>query len=128
MTEPPMPHDPYAESEDAVERSTFNRMCVDVGGPLEAIAGTLVLWSRMAPPQGSYSKMLAIYANEVRQAATALARLSAPVTDVELDDAAVAVEAIALVNFEDSEPRSARKLTQRIVRAALTAHRAGRGM
>lgn len=59
--------------EDAGERLQFDCLVKQFGNPLDAIAATLDIWSRMAPPQGSYGKSLAIYSNEVAKAATALA-------------------------------------------------------
>ena len=55
--------------EDPEERRAFDsdaRLC---GGPLQAIAVALTIWSRAAPSQGSYGKILAIYANECMKAA-----------------------------------------------------------
>lgn len=64
----------------------------------------------------------------LREAATALARLSAPVTEEEVEAAAEAIETLAIVGFQENQPKSAREMTRRIARAALAAHRAGRGM
>ncbi len=47
----------------------FDHQARLVGGPLQAIALALTIWSRSAPPTGSYGKVLAIYANECRRAA-----------------------------------------------------------
>lgn len=58
--------------EDPEERAMFDQFCRRLGGPLRAVASGLSAASAMAPQQGSYAKMLAIYANEVAKAADAL--------------------------------------------------------
>lgn len=55
--------------EDLEERRMFDHQARLCGGPLQAIALALTIWSRAAPPQGSYGKVLAIYANECMKAA-----------------------------------------------------------
>ncbi len=58
--------------EDPEERRMFDRHAKLCGGPLQAIALALTIWSRSAPANGSYGKALAIYANECLKAATKL--------------------------------------------------------
>jgi hypothetical protein len=60
--------------EDADERRMFDSEVSRLyeGKPLAKIAATLGLWSKMAPQQGSYAKMLAIMANECASAARRL--------------------------------------------------------
>ena len=55
--------------EDTEERRMFNHQAELCGGPLQAIALALTIWSHAAPSQGSYGKVLAIYANECMKAA-----------------------------------------------------------
>lgn len=55
--------------EDPDERRMFDHQARVCGGPLQAVAMALTIWSRDAPATGSYGKMLAIYANEVMKAA-----------------------------------------------------------
>jgi hypothetical protein len=57
--------------EDADERRMFDSEVSRLydGEPLAKIAATLGLWSKMAPQQGSYAKMLAVMANECAKAA-----------------------------------------------------------
>ncbi len=55
--------------EDPEERRMFDHQAKLVGGPLQAIALALTVWSRSAPSSGSYGKVLAIYANECQRAA-----------------------------------------------------------
>lgn len=57
--------------EDPAERKSFDRT-VKIsfeGKPLLAIAQALTMLHKMAPSNGSYGKMLAIYANECAKAA-----------------------------------------------------------
>ncbi len=58
--------------EDEDERRMFDHQAELCGGPLQAVAFTLTIWSRGAPPEGSYGKVLAICANEVMHAAKRL--------------------------------------------------------
>ncbi len=58
--------------EDVDERRMFDHQAELCGGPLQAIAFALTIWSRDAPPEGSYGKVLSIYANEVMHAAKRL--------------------------------------------------------
>lgn len=55
--------------EDLDERRMFDHQAELCGGPLQAIALALTIWSRQAPSEGSYSKSLAIYVNECMKAA-----------------------------------------------------------
>lgn len=54
-------------SEDPQERASFDRSTKTLygGRPLRAIAAALTQFSKANPEQGSLSKMLAIYSNEV---------------------------------------------------------------
>ncbi len=63
--------------EDPDERRMFDHAAKRQGGPLRAIASALTIMAQMAPKEGSYGKMLAIYANECARAAD---RVSEPVT------------------------------------------------
>jgi hypothetical protein len=56
-------------TEDPDERRMFDHAAKLNGGPLRAIAAALTTMAQTAPRQGSYSKMLAIYANECARAA-----------------------------------------------------------
>lgn len=56
-------------TEDPEERRMFDQQAKLCGGPLQAIAVALTIWSHAAPPRGSYGKVLAIYANECMKAA-----------------------------------------------------------
>lgn len=71
---------PTREPEDAVERAQFNRTASNLfgGDKLVAISAALSTWSRTSPPQGSLSKVCAIYANEIADAAQRLAKFTPP--------------------------------------------------
>ena|ERR1700677_2474313 len=58
--------------EDADERRMFNSNIQTFGGPLQAVAASLTLWSQAMPQEGSLAKMCAIMANEVGRAIEAL--------------------------------------------------------
>lgn len=58
--------------EDPEERRMFDYHAEIAGGPLQAIAWALAIWSHTAPSRGSYSKVLAIYSNECLKAAARL--------------------------------------------------------
>ncbi len=47
-------------TEDLEERRMFDHQAKLVGGPLNAIAVAMSIWSSAAPPQGSYGKILAM--------------------------------------------------------------------
>lgn len=55
--------------EDPAERREFDRAVTIYGDPLRAMAATLSVWAQMAPEDGSYGKLLAIFANEAMKAA-----------------------------------------------------------
>jgi hypothetical protein len=64
------------ETEDAEHRIRFDDMCRRMEwSPLENVHQALVMASRLNPADGSYSKMTAIYANEIAAAVTELSRL-----------------------------------------------------
>jgi len=63
--------------EDAAHRADFDQFTLHYGGnPLRAVAAGLTSWAQTTPyPEGSYAKMLAIYANVVSKAAAKLDRV-----------------------------------------------------
>lgn len=66
---PPLP-------EDEQQRRIFDATAAELygGDALAQVQTALIMWSRQAPTNGSYSKMLAIFANEVAYARAALAQ------------------------------------------------------
>lgn len=54
--------------EDPDERRMFDEAVNVYGSPLAAIHANLQVMSKAAPPEGSYGKMLAIWANEIFRA------------------------------------------------------------
>ena len=74
-----------AELEDPEERRMFDHQAKLCGGPLQAIALALTIWSRAAPSRGSYGKVLAIYANECTKAAAGPVSAPEETTDDDTD-------------------------------------------
>ncbi len=71
--------------EDADERRMFEAAARMLGiTGLRQVAFALTVWHRGAPEQGSYGKVLAIYANECAAAAEELERLSAALAKAKL--------------------------------------------
>lgn len=100
-----MPHDPYAE--------LVERLNVWPGGS-----------------RGSDTLSATYVESLMREAATALARLSAPVMDAEVEAMAKIIfdSAVGLTQWDNEFYAEEKQGCRTAARAALAAHRAGRGM
>lgn len=117
-----MPHDPYTE---LVERA-----------PREHDLALAIADRILERPHADPDDDIAVLARQflraeerIATAATALARLSAPVTEEEIDKAAEELHKLSNDRMPWSQCHDAYKRPLRIrARAAIAAHRAGRGM